>query len=100
MASRSKRTEVAADRTLLDIARVAFSDLRRLFHEDGWLKGRHEWVTSLPQRSPRSRSRPNVGGRHGRVYLHDQALGQKQGAGATLYRDQPWERPATVPIRT
>jgi Terminase small subunit len=35
MAERSKRTEVAADRALLEIARIAFSDLRRLFHEDG-----------------------------------------------------------------
>jgi phage terminase small subunit len=35
MAARSQRTEVAADRTLLEIARLAFSDLRRPFHEDG-----------------------------------------------------------------
>jgi hypothetical protein len=35
MAERSQRTEVAADRTLLNIARLAFSNLRRLFHEDG-----------------------------------------------------------------
>jgi phage terminase small subunit len=43
MAKRSKRTEVAADRTLLEIARIAFSDLRRLFHEDGRLKHPLEW---------------------------------------------------------
>jgi phage terminase small subunit len=43
MAERSKRTEVAADRALLEIARVGFSDLRRLFHEDGRLKHPHEW---------------------------------------------------------
>lgn len=42
-AERSKRTEVTADRTLLEIARLAFSDLRRLFHEDGRLKHPHEW---------------------------------------------------------
>ena len=43
MAERSKRTEVAADRALLEIARIGFSDLRRLFHQDGRLKHPHEW---------------------------------------------------------
>jgi phage terminase small subunit len=43
MAARSKRTEVAADRALLEIARFGFSDLRRLFHEDGRLKHPNEW---------------------------------------------------------
>jgi phage terminase small subunit len=43
MAERTKRTEVAADRALLEIARVGFSDLRRLFHDDGRLKHPHEW---------------------------------------------------------
>jgi phage terminase small subunit len=43
IAERSKRTEVAADRVLLEIARLGFSDLRRLFHEDGRLKRPHEW---------------------------------------------------------
>jgi phage terminase small subunit len=43
MAVRSKRTEVAADRALLEIARVGFSDLRRLFDEHGRLKPPHEW---------------------------------------------------------
>ena len=43
MAARSKRTEVAADRALLEIARLGFSDLRRLFHEDGRLKHPCEW---------------------------------------------------------
>jgi phage terminase small subunit len=43
MAARSQRTEVAADRTLLEIARVGFSDVRRLFHEDGRLKHPLAW---------------------------------------------------------
>jgi phage terminase small subunit len=43
IAARSKRTEVAADRALLEIARLSFSDLRRLFDEDGRLKHPHEW---------------------------------------------------------
>jgi Terminase small subunit len=43
MAARSKRTEVAADRALLEIARLGFSDLRRLFHEDGRIKRPDEW---------------------------------------------------------
>jgi phage terminase small subunit len=43
MAARSKRTEIAADRALLEIARVGFSDLRWLFHDDGRLKHPHEW---------------------------------------------------------
>ena len=43
MAARSQRTEVAADRALLEIARIGFSDLRRLFHQDGRLKHPHEW---------------------------------------------------------
>jgi phage terminase small subunit len=38
MAERSKRTEVTADRALLEIARIGFSDLRRVFDEDGRLK--------------------------------------------------------------
>jgi phage terminase small subunit len=43
MAERSKRTEVTADRVLLEIARLGFSDLRRLFDEDGRLKRPDEW---------------------------------------------------------
>ena len=43
VAERSKRTEVAADRALLEIARIGFSDLRRLFREDGRLKHPNEW---------------------------------------------------------
>jgi phage terminase small subunit len=43
MAARSQRTEIAADRALLEIARIGFSDLRRLFHQDGRLKHPHEW---------------------------------------------------------
>jgi phage terminase small subunit len=43
MAERSNRTEVAADRALLEIARIGFSDLRRLFHEDGRLKHPLAW---------------------------------------------------------
>jgi phage terminase small subunit len=43
MAERSKRTEVTADRALVEIARLAFSDLRRLFHKDGRLKHPNEW---------------------------------------------------------
>ncbi len=43
MAERSKRTEVAADRVLLEIARIGFSDLRRLFREVGRSKRPEEW---------------------------------------------------------
>ena len=43
MAARSNRTEVAADRVLLEIARLGFSDLRRIFHQDGRLKRPDEW---------------------------------------------------------
>ena len=43
MAERSKRTEVTTDRALVEIARLAFSDLRRLFHKDGRLKHPNEW---------------------------------------------------------
>lgn len=43
MAERSKRTEIAADRVLFEIARLGFSDLRRLFHDDGRLKHPNEW---------------------------------------------------------
>jgi phage terminase small subunit len=42
-AERSKRTEVAADRALLEIARVGFSDLRRIFDDRGGLKQPEEW---------------------------------------------------------
>lgn len=37
-AERSKRTGIAQDRVLLELARVAFFDIRRLFQEDGSLK--------------------------------------------------------------
>jgi phage terminase small subunit len=43
MAERSKRTEVDADRALLELARVGFSDLRRVFDSDGRLKPMSEW---------------------------------------------------------
>jgi phage terminase small subunit len=43
MAERSKRTDVTADRALVELARLAFSDLRRLFHKDGRLKVPTEW---------------------------------------------------------
>ena len=40
---REKRTNITQDRVLLEIARLAFSDMRQAFNEDGVLKGVHEW---------------------------------------------------------
>jgi len=40
---RSERTEVTQDRVLLEIARLAFSDPRKAFNEDGTLKPVHDW---------------------------------------------------------
>lgn len=37
-----KRTEITADDTLRETARVAFSDIRKLFNEDGSMKSIHE----------------------------------------------------------
>lgn len=39
---RSLRTEITADRVLLELARLAFSDPRKLFHPNGDLKKIHE----------------------------------------------------------
>lgn len=40
--SRQERTRVTADRTVREIARLAFVDPRRLVNEDGSFKGLHE----------------------------------------------------------
>lgn len=40
---RSKRTEVTADRVLLEIARLAFNDPRKAFSDTGALLPVHEW---------------------------------------------------------
>lgn len=41
-AARAQRVAITADRVLQEIARLAFSDQRRLFNEDGNLKRPHE----------------------------------------------------------
>jgi phage terminase small subunit len=41
--SSSRRCTASNDRALLEIARVGFSDLRRLFHQNGRLKHPDEW---------------------------------------------------------
>jgi phage terminase small subunit len=38
MKARSERTEITADRVLKELARIAFFDIRKLYHEDGSLK--------------------------------------------------------------
>jgi phage terminase small subunit len=43
MARRSKRTEVAADRLLLELARLGFSDIRRIFDGQRRLKRPEDW---------------------------------------------------------
>jgi phage terminase small subunit len=43
MARRSKRTEVAADRVLLALARLGFSDIRRIFDGQGRLRRPQDW---------------------------------------------------------
>lgn len=42
-AARAARTHIKQDRVLQELARLAFSDLRRAFKEDGSLKLPHEW---------------------------------------------------------
>lgn len=39
---RSRRTGITQDRVLQELARIAFFDLRRLYRDDGSLKGMHE----------------------------------------------------------
>ncbi len=39
---RSERTEITADRVLKELARIAFFDIRRLYNENGGMKGPHE----------------------------------------------------------
>jgi len=41
-AARSERTNVEQDRVVLELARLAFSDVRKAFREDGGLKAPHE----------------------------------------------------------
>jgi len=42
MQERARRTEITHDRVLMELARVAFFDIRKLYHEDGRLKAPHE----------------------------------------------------------
>lgn len=39
---RSDRTEITADRVVEELAKIAFSDIRKLYKEDGFLKRPHE----------------------------------------------------------
>src|SRR5690606_38851264 len=39
----SRQTNVNAERVILELARVGFSDLRRVFREDGTLKDPRDW---------------------------------------------------------
>lgn len=43
MATREKRTGITQDRVLLELSRLAFFDMRRLYNEQGQLKPPHEW---------------------------------------------------------
>lgn len=43
MDARQQRTQITQDRVLQELARLAFSDLRRAFKEDGSLKLPQEW---------------------------------------------------------
>ena len=43
MAEREKRVHITQDRVLQELARLAFSDLRRAFKDDGTLKLPQEW---------------------------------------------------------
>lgn len=40
---RAERTEVKADRVVAELARVGFSDVRRLFNDDGSMKSVKDW---------------------------------------------------------
>ena len=40
--ARSERLEITADRVMLEVARLAFSDIRKLFNTDGTIKKIHE----------------------------------------------------------
>lgn len=41
-AKRAERTEITQDRVLLELSRIAFFDLRKLYREDGSMKAMHE----------------------------------------------------------
>lgn len=43
MAKREERTEITQDRVLQELARVGFSDIRKLFTESGHLKRPEDW---------------------------------------------------------
>lgn len=40
--ARARRTQITQDRVLQELARIAFFDIRRLYHDDGTLKRPHE----------------------------------------------------------
>lgn len=42
MKARENRTHITQDRVLQELARIAFFDLRKLYREDGSMKGMHE----------------------------------------------------------
>lgn len=43
MAARAKRTHITQDRVLQELARLAFSDLRKAYNDDGTLKPPKDW---------------------------------------------------------
>jgi phage terminase small subunit len=100
-AERSKRAEVAADRVLLELARVGFSDLRRVFDNQGRLRRPEEWdddtAAAISSVKVVTRNRPG-----GEVeYVHEIKLCDKVKAleqtckHLGLYRDQGQpERPS------
>jgi phage terminase small subunit len=44
---RSKRTQITADRVITEVARLGFSDLRKLFKEDGAMLPVNEWPDDM-----------------------------------------------------
>lgn len=47
LAERSSRTEVTADRVVMELARIGFADLRGVFTEGGFLKSPVDWDDAL-----------------------------------------------------
>lgn len=99
VAGGSKRTEVSADRALLEFARIGFSDLRDAFTEDGKLLPPHKWPNDLAPAiaSVKVSTKEGEGGEV--IALHEIKLWDKGKAleqlskHLGLYRERPQDRP-------
>jgi phage terminase small subunit len=61
-AERAERTQITADCTLLEIARLAFADVTTILHEDGTLKPVQDWPIAVKKAVTAVKVRTNATG--------------------------------------